>query len=154
MTDVIETADALHASANRLYWHSHESADTLAERLGMSRHALHSSIRPLPAGLDCECGGEMVFFNRKHRADGEAHCPDCGTVASVEAVHDEPAPPPLAVRRGRRISPKRAKVTLRRWMRELSYVPRERAAMIGGAAAAGMVAAMLAGEVLRDLQRW
>ncbi|HEX2201761.1 MAG TPA: hypothetical protein VHG91_00610 [Longimicrobium sp.] len=145
MNDVIETADALHASANRLYWHSSDPVEELATRLGMSCHAFHGSIQPASAGVECaDCGEGMVFANRVHRAQGSAHCPACGATATVEvtpAAAAEEAPAPLAAPRKRDL--------LRNWFRDLSYVRPQRAAMIGGAAALGLATALLAGEVVR-----
>jgi len=156
MSDVLETADALHESANRLYWQGHDSVDLLAVKLGMSRHALYGSIRPAPAGTDCgECGEEMVFANRSRRSAGEAHCPGCGAEASVEvrAIELVPAtPPPAPLHRPRRRSMVRR--LLRLYMRDLRRVTPERAAFIGGAAAAGVAAAMIGAEVLREMNRW
>ena len=148
MSDVIETADALHASANRLYWQSQEPVDRLATRLGMSRHAFYASVRPMPAGAGCACGGALEFSNRKARAQGRVRCPACGAAPAVAAeapaaTHDSPPPIPLSV--GRR----RGAGLLRTWWRELSMVRPERAAMIGGAAALGLATALFATDVLR-----
>ena len=157
MNDVIETADALHASANRLYWHSRDSVDALAARLGMSRHAFYQSIRPEPAGRACAaCGGVLEFANRTARQTSRARCAGCGAAERVapppvQAVVIEdvlPTPP----------APPGARLTfrgwdLRRWRRELAAVPRERAAMVGGAAALGVAAGVLALEVL-TASRW
>ena len=157
MNDVIETADALHASANRLYWHSRDSVDALAARLGMSRHAFYQSIRPEPAGRACAaCGGVLEFANRTARQTSRARCAGCGAAERVapppvQAVVIEdvlPTPP----------APPGARLTfrgwdLRRWRRELAAVPRERAAMVGGAAALGVAAGVLALELLNP-SRW
>lgn len=156
MSDVIETADALHESANRLYWQGHDSVEQLAARLGMSRHALYGSIRPAPAGADCaECGEEMAFANRARRAAGEAHCPGCGAEKTVEARTLELVPltpPPAPLHRPRRRS--MVKRLVRLYMRDLRRVSPERAALIGGAAAAGVAVAMVGAEVLREMNRW
>ena len=145
MNDVIETADALHASANRLYWHSSDTVEELAARLGMSCHAFHGSIQPAGAGAECaECGEGMVFANRVHRAQGSAHCPACGATAVVEASAAAAEElPPVA------LAPPRKRDLLRDWFRDLSYVRPERAALIGGAAALGLATALVAGEVVR-----
>lgn len=157
MNDVIETADALHASANRLYWHSRDPVDALAARLGMSRHAFYQSIRPEPAGRACAaCGGVLEFSNRTARQTSRARCAACGAdervsptpVQSVVIEDVLPAPPP----------PPSARVTFRgwdlaRWRRELAAVPRERAAMVGGAAALGVAAGVLALELFNP-SRW
>lgn len=157
MNDVIETADALHASANRLYWHSRDSVEALASRLGMSRHSFYQSIRPEAAGQACaECGGEMEYANRTARQTGNARCAACGAAEHVawtapsvvlEDALPTPPPPPSATRfsfRGWNLS---------RWRRELAAVPRERKAKVGGAAALGVAAGVLALELLNP-SRW
>lgn len=158
MNDVIETADALHASANRLYWHSRDSVDALAGRLGMSRHAFYQSIRPEDAGRACAtCGDRLEFANRTARQTGRARCAACGAAEHVARapaaqvlVEDVvPALPPVPV--ARRVSFRGW--NLARWRRELAAVPRERAAMVGGAAALGVAAGVLALEVL-TASRW
>ena len=150
MSDVIETADAIHASASRLYWHSRDSVDQLAARLGMSRHALYASIRPMPAGVDCGCGGAMVFANRNQRALGKAHCPGCGAeqpVPTDASAHTDPPPEPLAAPRAA------TRIDVRQLWRGLSRVQPERAMLLGGAAAMGMAAAMVGSGVMRGLNR-
>ena len=147
MTDVIETADALHASANRLYWVSQDSVEELAVRLGMSPHALYASLQPAPAGVECaSCGGEMVFANRARRANGQAHCPACGGPRQVDAAEDDLPPAPLSAR------PHGG--ALRRWWRDVHSVRPERVAMIGGAAALGLMVSLVAGEVVRESSRF
>lgn len=156
MIDVAETADALHESANQLYWQGAEGVDRLAVRLGMSRHALYGSIRPAPAGADCgACGEEMVFANRARRARGQAHCPGCGTdavvsVRAIELLPADAAPPPPLPRPRRRSLVRRM---LRLYLRDLRRVQPQRAALIGGAAAAGVAAALVGAEVVRNLDR-
>lgn len=151
MKDVIETADAIHASANRLYWHSQDPVEELASRLGMSRHALYASIRPVPAGVDCECGEAMVFTNRTRRATGQARCQACKAeavvaVERISPVRGTPPPRPLSPTARRRL---RRIATVRRWAHDLARVSRERVMMIGGAAAMGAVVGLVAGEALR-----
>ena len=159
MNDVIETADALHASANRLYWHSRGTVESLAGRLGMSRHAFYQSIRPESAGRPCaSCGGALEFAHRTARQTGRARCAACGAAESVprsapakavlvEDVVPSPPPPPPSARitfRGWNLS---------RWLRELAAVPRERKARVVGAAALGVAAGVLALELLNP-SRW
>jgi hypothetical protein len=155
MNDVIETADALRASANRLYWHSRDPVQVLAARLGMSRHAFYQSIRPQDAGCACAaCGGALEFVHRTARQTGSARCHGCGAAESVPrpavvAVAEEevlPPTPPSARFRFPRWS-------LARWRRELAAVPRERKARVGGAAALGVAAGVLALELLNP-SRW
>lgn len=153
MNDVIETADAIHASANRLYWHSRDSVDTLASRLGMSSHAFYLSIRPQPVGSACAaCGSPLEFANRTARQTGRAQCSGCGArelVARGEAP--DPAEAELHPPRPPRISFRGWSVG--RWRRELAAVPRERAAMVGGAAALGVAVGVLGLEML-EAMRW
>ena len=154
MADVIESADAIHASANRLYWHSRDPVDRLAERLGMTRPALYAAVRPAPAGADCAaCGTGLVFANRSRRAHGRAHCPACGCQRQVDGgrvAHADPPPAPLVPHPRRPPVRERA----RQWRHALSGVRPERAALFGGVAALGMVAALFAGEVLRESSRF
>lgn len=148
MTDVIETTDALHASANRLYWQSHDSVEELAVRLGMSPNALHASIRPHPADAACSiCGGALAFRNRADRRSGSATCENCGAAERLSTSAESEAPPlPL-------VKERRWPGELRRVRRELAMVRPERAAMIGGAAALGMAVGVLALDFLRA-SRW
>jgi hypothetical protein len=148
MSNVTENADAVHASADRLYWHSREPVDRLAARLEMTRRALYAAVRPAPAGTGCECGREMVFANRKRRAEGRASCPACGALRQVDGErvpHATPPPAPLAPHRPRGF---RHTGALGRLWRDLARVRPQRAAMIGGGAALGMATAFVAAEVL------
>lgn len=155
MNDVIETADALHASANRLYWHSRDSVEALAGRLGMSRHAFYQSIRPEGAGRECAaCGGALEYANRTARTTGTARCAECGESETVAWT-----PPALVLEDALPTPPPSAKGfsfrgwNLSRWRRELAAVPRERKAKVGGAAALGVAAGVLALELLNP-SRW
>ncbi len=152
MPDVIETADALHASANRLYWQSRDPVEALAARLGMSRHALYSSIRPLPAAQECSgCGEPLAFANRTARETGVARCAACGAEEHVDARAEAEAPPvPLA--RPRRWGRVDAPEAVRRIRHELAHVRPERAAMIGGAAALGVAVGLVATDLLRHMR--
>jgi hypothetical protein len=153
MPDVIETADALHASANRLYWQSRDTVEALAARLGMSRHALYSSIRPLPAGRECTgCGEPLAFANRTDREAGLARCAGCGAEEHVHAPAADAEAPPVPLKRPRRWGRVDAPEAVRRIRHELAYVRPERAAMIGGAAALGVAVGLVAVDVLRHMR--
>lgn len=154
-----QLADAQHERANRLYWNSSDTVDRIAERLGMSRNALYTSVRPAPAGADCpDCGGELVFPNRTSRTAGRAACLDCGATA---AVADLPAP---GARRLRPAAPSSGyddretgygDVDAGRGggLRDgLAAVEPRRAAMIGGAAVMGAVAGVAAASLLRRVR--
>jgi len=155
MNDVIETADALRASANRVYWHSRDSVQALSARLGMSRHAFHQSIRPQDAGRACAgCGGALEFANRAARDASRARCAECGAEEAVArpapTVMAEEVLPPTP--RSARVFPF-PRWSLARWRRELAAVPRERKARVGGAAALGVAAGVLVLELL-SAPRW
>jgi hypothetical protein len=73
------TSDHDAERANELYWGSDRSVNELAEDLDLSKGALYSLIRPLPADLDCpECGGGMTYANRTARDRGYVTCEACG----------------------------------------------------------------------------
>jgi len=76
----VDTAtEALRERANRLYWTSSDTVDGVAEKLGMSRHALYAAVRPAPAGQRCAvCGKRLVYTNRSNRAASLATCSGCG----------------------------------------------------------------------------
>lgn len=147
-TDVIESVDALHASANRLYWHSEHSVDALAARLGMSRHALYGSIRPQPTGQPCpDCDGELAWANRSARNAGHAKCPACGAAAQVPHVSSaETSLPPGPVLKRRRTT-----AALRTWARAAAAAGRRRALMLGGAAVLGAAAGLATVGFFREL---
>ncbi len=73
------TTDHDAERANELYWGSDRSVNELAEDLDLSKGALYSLIRPLPAGLECpECAGGMSYANRTARDRGYVTCEGCG----------------------------------------------------------------------------
>ncbi len=150
MSDVIESPERIRAGANRLYWQSGDTVDELAARLGMSRHALYSSIRPAPAGVECtECGAPMAYANRSARGSGRARCPDCGATRVVRPEHRAASQPdedsPVAFDAESEARP--SYVEEPGWRRALAGVPRDRVATLGGLALLGAafgVAAVMA----------
>jgi predicted transcriptional regulator len=58
-----------------MYWHSSQSINEIAEKLGISRRAIYAGITPLESGSLCAtCGATMVFTNRAAREKGESVC--------------------------------------------------------------------------------
>lgn len=153
MSTATETADALHGAANHLYWNSDETVDQLAQRLGMSRHALYASVQPIAADATCEaCEGVLEFTNRSSRNAGRATCIACGAEAFVEFPRPEEtteetgeSPEPMSdATTGDAITGDVPTVENGR----LRRIP-ERAAKIGGAAALGAAIGVAAVAVTR-----
>lgn len=137
--------------ANELYWRSEDTVEEVAERLEMSRGALYSHVRPLEAGGECpDCGAALVYPNRSSRAAGRAACPECERTFAEEAAaapvaRGEESHPHLGQAPGNGDASGR----LRRWREDLAAVEPERAAMIGGAAALGVVFGAAAATLAR-----
>jgi hypothetical protein len=144
-------ADTLRDTANELYWNSGDTVDQIARELGISRNAMYSSVRPIPAGASCvHCDEPLLFTNRTSRAARTALCPVCEvqitlgedletletTGPSTGAVRASPVPPP-------------SEGAFRHLKEELAQVPPERAAMIGGAAALGAAVGAAAVRLIR-----
>jgi predicted RNA-binding Zn-ribbon protein involved in translation (DUF1610 family) len=116
------------------------------------RTTLYSSVRPVSAGSTCvDCGERMVFTNRTNRTTGTTTCSACGAESVVGAV-----PEPLVEARGWMDEPRprqddAAPSGLSRWREDLTGVTPERAALIGGAAALGVVLGAAAARAVRNL---
>lgn len=160
------TSDPLAERVNRLYWTSDQTVDDIVDQLGISRSALYSSVRPSPAGANCpQCGERLVFTNRSSRTAGVGTCTACGAEAELgsgtpRVLEAEPtdvggasggwggagAPAP----RQDRADARDEASGWSRWREDLAAVPRERAALIGGAAALGVVVGAAAARAVRD----
>jgi hypothetical protein len=159
MSSVPEPLVQLREQANELYWSSSETVDQIASRLAMSRKAVYASVQPTAAGASCmHCGGDLVFSNRTNRTSNLANCPACQLQVDLNAREEASAdadPFGIGVRRAAPTTPAEmlAKATdgkvhsvpgpdaQSRWEQikeDLSAVPAERAAKIGGAAALGV----------------
>lgn len=143
---------------NELYWNSDRTIDDITDDLGISRNALYTSIHPLTAGASCpDCGHDMEFTNRTHRDSGMAVCAECGEEADVRG-----GPPTVsrAKRRGPTRSPGEAdrwsgdgengESGWSRWRDDLAAVEPERYALVGGAAALGVMLGAAAARALRQ----
>jgi hypothetical protein len=133
---------------NDLYWSSSRTIDEIIGELGIEKKALYTLIQPLDAGQGCAtCREHLVFTNRTNRASGTAVCVSCGSEALISegVIRTEPrvrsVPPPGESwdENGQRAS----------WTEELVSVAPERAALIGGAAALGVMVGAAAVKALR-----
>jgi hypothetical protein len=140
------------ARLNELYWSSGYTIDEILNELGIARNTLYASIEPLGTGRSCvPCGAELVFTNRTSRAAGSEVCLHCGAErvsepagAWADASMAAHAP---AVATGNGADSEG------RWIRlrgELGAVAPERAALIGGAAALGLMVGAAATRAWRD----
>jgi hypothetical protein len=153
MSDTENTLDSLAEQANELYWNSSKTIGEITDELGISRTTLYSSVRPVSAGSTCvDCGERMVFTNRTNRTTGTTTCSGCGAESVVGAV-----PEPLVEDRGwmdeprPRLGDAASQSGLSRWREDLTGVTPERAALIGGAAALGVVLGAAAARAVRNL---
>lgn len=171
MAESQTTDSTLGERANELYWQSEQTIDQIVEELGIGRSTLYSNVRPQPAGASCpECGERLVYTNRSNRSAGVGTCRVCGARAEVDAAAAQPADReveldhPLGVgaparvdarealaAMGRASDPQDAESGWSRWRHDLAQVPPERAAMIGGAAALGVVVGAVAARALREM---
>lgn len=147
MLTELRTGTGIESRLNQLYWNSGRTIDEIVEDLGVSRNLLYSSIDPIPAGSLCPmCTGMLVFTNRTSRASGSGTCESCGMESEVaeppgEAETDSMGSAPSMNGNGRRLD---------RLQDELAGVDTRRAAMIGGAAAAGVLVGTLFIRTLRS----
>lgn len=143
---------------NELYWSSDRTIGDITDDLGISRNALYTSIHPLSAGTSCpDCGSDMVFTNRTHRDSGMAACTECGEEVDVRG---EPTGASRASRGGSaRSSGGSARPSENghegesgwsRWRDDLASVEPERFALVGGAAALGVMLGAAAARALRQ----
>jgi len=131
---------------NQLYWSSSQTIDEILDEMGIGRNTLYTLLDPAPAGLDCPtCVDYMVFTNRTNRASGTAVCLVCG----IEGTVAEPAGQPRSRGESAGDGPEGVHGREGRWRDELGSVATERAALIGGAAALGLVVGAAAARALR-----
>lgn len=142
---------------NELYWNSDRTIGDITDDLGISRNALYTSIHPLAAGTSCPaCDRPMVFTNRTHRDSGMAVCGECGAEADLRG---DSAGASRASRSGATRSSARAERPSgnghegesgwSRWREDLAAVEPERYALVGGAAALGVMLGAVAARALR-----
>jgi hypothetical protein len=156
MSPAPDPMDQLRQQANDLYWTSSDTVEQLASELGMSRKGVYSAVQPLPTGTSClHCNEVMVFANRTNRAAGLATCPTCGTQTNVDEQAGMGAAPTtpaeiLAKATGGEVHAVPQPQSLWEQIKEdLSAVPPDRAAKIGGAAALGVAIGAAAARVIK-----
>lgn len=139
---------------NDLYWNSDQTVDQIVEDLGIGRNTLYSSVRPQPAGANCpDCGQELVFTNRSNRSADTAACRGCGVEMDLadrdQEVEIEHAGHDFGSHAHAHRDPAGG---WSRWREDLAAVAPERAAMIGGAAALGVVFGAVAARAVREMR--
>ena len=154
------TSGSIASQANDLYWNSGHTVEGIMTDLGLSKNSLYSSIEPYSTGRSCAtCGGLLVFTNRTHRDAGRGTCSTCGLeVESVDAAahasHDREIGADGAHRGRRRLRALRAHDDGRRWSRlrdDFAAVEPERVALVGGAAALGVMVGAAAARAVREM---
>jgi hypothetical protein len=139
----------LNQRINELYWDSDNTVGAISKDLEIGRNALYAALVPVPSGAVClECGEETVYTNRTNRAAGSAVCRSCEDTAMAGSTGMDDGP-------GRRqaLDAYEEDSELQRWDRwreDLRAVPPQRAAMIGGAAALGLVVGAAAVRAIRN----
>jgi hypothetical protein len=144
------TPDSTQERVNELYWNSTRSVDEIVKELKISRSSLYAAVRPQDAGTSCpECGDAMVFTNRSNREAHAGTCTGCATEAPVSetSTADEPTPRPLSDHSSEPAPSRRWS----RWRGDLAAVPRERVAMVGGAAVLGIMVGAVAARIVREM---
>ena len=149
MATELRTAHGVESRLNNLYWNSGRTIEEIVEDLGVSRNYLYSSIEPVPAGSLCPmCTGMLVFTNRSSRASGTGTCESCGMESEVAEPLGETEVDIIGAGfsvngngNGRRLD----------WLQDdLAGVEPRRAAMIGGAAAMGMLVGTMVIRTIRN----
>jgi hypothetical protein len=159
------TDGSLASHANDLYWNSGQTVEGIMTDLGMSKNALYSSLAPLPAGRSCgTCGGQLVFTNRTSRDSGRATCATCAQEVEVQADGTPRAHASqdhvVEAAMERDFADGGASGLSRpqpegRWSRlrdDLASVEPERVALVGGAAALGVMVGAAAARAVRQMR--
>ena len=144
------TADQL----NELYWSGDRTIEEIVRDLNVSRDEISSAVRPMDAATVCvECGDAMVYTNRSSRDSHVATCSGCGTEANTllgaGAFTDGM---PLEPVNGTGWRPEGHTPAWNRWREDLASVTPQRAAMVGGAAALGVMLGAAATKLLREMR--
>lgn len=143
------TPGSTQKRADELYWDSGRTVEEIVRDLKISRSALYSAIQPRDASTRCpRCAEPMVFTNRSNRETGAATCLACATEAPAAPapVHQTPGRPGIGDATG-----PGARDAWARWRGDLAAVPRERVALVGGAAVLGIMVGALAARLVREM---
>jgi hypothetical protein len=148
MTNDQTTGEAVADRLNDLYWNSGSTVDEILQDAGVGRSALYGAIRPLRASGVCPRGHDaLVFTNRTNRASGSASCTICGLETIVDG--DEMMAGSRRDEYGLGNGLQHDENGWSRWREDLAHVAPERAALIGGAAALGVMVGAAAARALR-----
>jgi len=132
---------------NELYWGSDRTVDEILNDLRIGRSTLYSSIQPAPAGSTCpNCGSEMVYTNRTSREAGVPVCLSCASASRGFESGSERASQQFEGPMREPESP------WSRWREDFAAVTPERAAMVGGAAALGVVFGAAAARMIQEMR--
>lgn len=145
--------------ANHLYWSSDRTVDEIMGDLGIGKRALYGSIRPIAAGASCSiCGGAMVFPNRSSRDAGRASCESCGNEAHADAGGSVEVPLEHdhdhwsgSSRHHHFNEMEQLPGMWSRWREDLSGVEPQRAALVAGGAALGVMVGAVAARAVREM---
>ena len=141
------TAPPVDSRLDDLYWNTDRTIDDIVDELDLSRSTLYASISPVPAGATCPtCSGMLYYTNRMNRAARVASCESCGLERELDDFEAEDRP---WVGNGGSPSTNGASA-IERWREELGEVEPRRAALIGGAAALGVMLGAAAVRTLRS----
>lgn len=153
-----ENPDMAFREANGLYWNSNHTVGQVAEETGLTRRALYAAIEPLAVDVPCNaCGGALEYANRTSRAAGRATCAACAAEQDLEVEawwepHESVEVPaePETVAEVITAPPRRARKRLEQLREDLKDVPRERIALVGGAAVLGVALGAAATQLIRE----
>lgn len=154
MAEVHTGEDSLAETVNELYWASDQTVDDIVDQLGIGRNTLYSAVRPQSAGASCpDCGKRLVYTNRSNRAAGTGTCRNCGVDVDLATLRDDvEVIRPVAGLESGGYEEAGSGEGWSRWRHELAAVAPERAAMIGGAAALGVVVGAVAARAVREMR--
>ena len=156
MPEVHASESSIGENINELYWNSDRTVEEIVDDLGIGRNTLYSAVRPQPAGASCpDCGQGLVFTNRSNRTSATATCRSCGLESDLSArmeAEDFGLPARDPGSHGHAHSNgSNGDGGWNRWRSDLAAVAPERAAMIGGAAALGVVVGAVAARAVREM---
>jgi transcription elongation factor Elf1 len=137
---------------NDRYWNSESTVGEISKDLEVGRNTLYAAVKPISSGSSCpECGEETVFTNRTNRSAGAAVCRSCEEGTGMGAPRASTASRPRSDRYLDSDDDGDSELEgWSRWRRDLRSVPPQRAAMIGGAAALGLVVGAVTVRLIRS----
>ncbi len=139
--------EALQERLNDIYWNSDTTIAEIVRTTGVTRNRLYLAVRPLEMDGSCgECAGALQFPNRRARLARLAVCSACGQESSPVAVMTQRSSSPAAGGSPEHLEALPGEEAERP---ERDRPRGERVALMGGAAALGVVLAAAATRVLK-----